>query len=139
MSVQLAGGDVWVPYTKEIATSANLADKSLITAAGAGVVSAANTAYGVIRGDVANGDYATVKTFPCIAEVLATGTVTEGNAVEALSASVYASISGSSTSTTSTGVQNYSSGYVIGRALSSSDANGTVLVSFFANTFVKPV
>ena len=139
MSVQYAGGDIWIAHTKSLATSANLAGKSLITYAGAALANATGACYGVIDKDTPNGDYATVKLAPSIVEVLCTGTVTEGNLVEGLQATVYASINGASVATTSCGIQNYSSGYVIGKAYSSSDANGTALVALFTNTSVRPV
>ncbi len=133
MAVQNTGGDVWVAHTVQVTTSANLADKSLITAAGAAVANAANGVFGVISKDVKSGDYATVKIPPSIVEVLAMGTVAVGDQVEVLQASVYANIDGTSTSTTSAGVTALASGYPIGRALSASDANGTVLVALYTN------
>src|SRR3990167_9022804 len=94
------GGDLWVPATVPVTTTANLAGKSLITAAGAAVANAANGVFGVIESDTKSGDYATVKLPPGIVEVIATGTVTKGGKVEALlSASVYANIDGTSTAT----------------------------------------
>lgn len=136
MAVAYAGGDKLVLNKEYITAAANLADKSLITAAGAAPANAAQGVYGVIEKDVASGDYATVKTSPGIVEVLATGTVTKGYEVEALQATVYANISGTSTSTTSAGVQNIQSAgtsYPIGIAMTSSDAGGTVLVNLYTH------
>jgi len=139
MAVAYAGGDVFIAHTKQVTTSANLAGKSLITYAGAALANATGACYGVIDKDVKSGDIATVKMAPSIVEVLCTGTVTEGNLVEGLQGTVYANIDGTSTTTTSCGVQNYSAGYVIGKAYSSSDANGTALIALMVNTSVKPV
>jgi len=139
MAVAYTGGDVFIAHTKQVTTTANLAGKSLITYAGAALANATGACYGVIDKDTPSGDIATVKLAPSIVEVLCTGTVTEGNLVEGLQAAVYANINGTSTSTTSCGVTNYSSGYVIGKAYSSSDANGTALIALMVNTSVKPV
>ena len=139
MALTNTSGDVWVPHTQIITAGANLADKTLITQAGAAVVSAALGTYGVIRGDVASGDYATVKIAPCIVEVLCTGTVTQGILVEALTGAVYANIAGTSTSTTSSGVSTIASGYAVGKALTTSAVYGTALISVFSNTSLKPV
>jgi hypothetical protein len=125
--------DVWVVHTLPITTTANLAGKSLITAAGAAVASAANSVFGVIAKDTKSGDIATVKIAPSIVEVLATGTVTKGSKVEVLTATVVANIDGVSTNTTSAGVQNLAAGYPIGKALTGGVANETVLVSLFLN------
>lgn len=127
------GGDVWVPMTELVTTSANLAALTLITAAGAAPANAANGVYGVIKNDTKSADAATVKVIPNITEVVATGTVTKGGYVEALQASIYANIDGTSTATTSAGVQDLASGYPIGKALTSGSANDTVLVAFFLN------
>lgn len=133
MALEITGGDIWVVHTKQVTAAANLAGKSLITAAGAAVTSAANACYGVTATDVKSGDYVAVKIAPSIVEVLATGTVTEGAYVESLTASVYANIDGTSTATTSAGVQDLASGYPIGKALSSSTANGTALIALLVN------
>ena len=123
--------DLWVAYTLPITTTANLAGKSLVTAAGAAVTSAANSVFGVLKVDTPSGDTADVKWGAV--EVIATGTVTKGGKVEALTASVYANINGTSTATTSAGVQDLASGYPIGKALSGGVANDTVLVQLFLN------
>jgi len=133
MAVKNTGGDVFVVHTVQVTAAANLADKSLITAAGAAPANAANGVFGVISKDTKSGDYATVKVPPSIVEVLATGTVAVGNEVEVLQATVYANIDGTSTATTSAGVTALASGYPIGRAYSASDANGTVLVGLYGN------
>ena len=128
------GGDLWVPAMVSVTTTANLAGKSLITAAGAAVSNAANSVFGVIESDTKSGDYATVKLPPGIVEVIATGTVTKGGKVEVLcSTAVYANVDGTSTATTSAGVVNLSTGYPIGKAITGGVVNDTVLVSLFLN------
>ena len=133
MAIANVGGDLFVTATLSLATAANLAGKSLITYAGAAVASAARGVFGVIAKDTPSGDYADIKLPGSIVEVLATGTVTKGAEVEALQATVYANINGTSTSTTSAGVQDLASGYPIGLALTASTAYGTVLVLLYAN------
>lgn len=128
-----AGGDVWVVHTLPVTTTANLAAKSLITAAGAAVANAANSVYGVITADTKSADSASVKIAPSIVEVIATGTVTAGGKVEVLTATVVANIDGTATNTTSAGVKDLASGYPIGKAYSSGVANDTVLVGLFLN------
>ena len=135
MAIANVGGDKLVLNKEYVTTAADLADKTLITAAGAAVSSGAlatGTAayYGVIEKDTPSGGLATVKTHG-ILEVLATGTVTKGSLVEALQGTVYANINGTKTSTISCGVTNIASGYPVGKAMSTSDAYGTVLVAFF--------
>lgn len=133
MAVENVGGDIFVTGVLPLATAANLAGKSLITVAGAAPASAARAVFGVISKDTPSGDYADVKLPGSIVEVIATGTVTKGAQVEALQGTVYANINGTSTSTTSAGVQDLASGYPIGLALSGSDVYGTVLVLLYAN------
>ena len=126
---------------KEIITAtANLPAKTLCTSAGAVPANAANTTYGVVQQDTKNADTATIVTSG-IVEVIATGTVTKGSAVEALSAATFAmDIDGASVaSQTGAGVQNYSAGYVLGVARTGGSANDTVLVELFANKYLKPV
>jgi hypothetical protein len=133
MAIENVGGDLFVTATVPLATAANLAGKSLITVAGAAPASAARAVFGVISKDTPSGDYADVKLPGSIVEVLATGTVTKGAQVEALQGTVYANINGTSTSTTSAGVQDLASGYPIGLALTGSSVYGTVLVLLYAN------
>lgn len=133
MSVQFVGGDKLVLNKEYVTAAANLADKTLVTAAGAVPASAARAVYGVVEKDTASGDLATVKTSPGIVEVFAAGTVTKGSEVEGLQFTIAANINGSSTSITATGVQNLASGYPIGKAHSDSDAGGTVLVELYSN------
>lgn len=125
------GGDRWVPYKLSVTTAANLAGKSLVTAAGAAVADAANSVFGVLESDTPSGEEASVKWGAV--EVIATGTVTKGSKVEVLQAAVYANINGVSVSTTSAGVTNLASGYPIGKALTGGVANDTVLVQLFLN------
>jgi hypothetical protein len=125
--------DLWVCAKLPLAAAANLAGKSLVTAAGAAVTSAANSVFGVNEADTKSGDTMSVKLPPSIVEVIATGTVTKGGKVEALTATVVAQIDGTETNTTSAGVQNLASGYPIGKALTAGVANDTVLVSLFLN------
>jgi hypothetical protein len=125
--------DLWVCAKLPLAAAANLAGKSLVTAAGAAVTSAANSVFGVNEADTKSGDTMNVKLPPSIVEVIATGTVTKGGKVEALTATVVAQIDGTETNTTSAGVQNLASGYPIGKALTAGVANDTVLVSLFLN------
>ena len=127
------GGDIWVVHKLPVTVSANLAGKSLVTAAGAAVANAANSVFGVLQSDTPNGDEASVKICPSIVEVIATGTVTKGGKVEVLQATVVANIDGTSTNTTSAGVVDLASGYPIGKALTGGVANDTVLVSLFLN------
>ena len=103
MAVSVVGGNAWIAYKQTVTAGANLAGKTLITVAGAAPASAAAGVFGVIEGDVASGDYATVVVAPSIVEVIATGTVTAGSMVEGLQGTVYANISGTKTTTTSTG------------------------------------
>lgn len=133
MAVAMTSGDVWVAHIMPVTTTANLAGKSLITIAGAAPSSAAAGVLGVIAKDTKSGDVANVKIAPSIVEVIATGTVTAGAMVEALQGTVYANIDGTSTSTTSAGVIDLASGYPIGKALTSSDVYGTVLVALILN------
>ena len=126
------GGDKSVLNKEYVTSTANLADKTLCTVAGASVVSAAAGVYGVVEKDTVSGDLATVKTSG-ILEVIASGTVTAGSMVEGLTGSIYANISGTSTSITYTGVQNLASGYPIGKAHTSGVAGDTVLVELIAN------
>jgi len=133
MAIANVGGDLFVTATVPLATTADLAGKSLITYAGAAVASAARGVFGVIAKDTPSGDYADIKLPGSIVEVIATGTVTKGAQVEVLQGTVYANINGTSTSTTSAGVQDLASGYPIGLALTASDAYGTVLVLLYAN------
>lgn len=126
--------DLWVCAKLPLTAAANLAGKSLVDASGAAIANAANSVFGVNEADTKSGDTMSVKLPPSIVEVIATGTVTKGSKVEALlSASVYANIDGTSTATSSTGVQNLSSGYPIGKALTAGVVNDTVLVSLFLN------
>lgn len=127
------GGDIWCPAKLYVTAAANLAGKSLVDAAGAAIANAANSVFGVLESDTKSGDYGTVKLPPGMVEVLATGTVTKGGKVEVLQATVYANIDGTSTTTTSAGVQNLSAGYPIGKALTGGVANDTVVVSLFLN------
>jgi len=133
MAVEMTSGDIQVSHVMQIATTADLAGKSLITAAGAAVASAARGVLGVISKDTPSGDYADVKIVGSIVEVIATGTVTKGNEVEALTGTVVANINATATNTTSAGVQNLAAGYPIGLALSSSDVYGSVLVYLYPN------
>jgi len=126
------GGDKLVLNKEYVTAAANLADKTLVTVAGA-VPSSAAVCFGVVEKDTASGDLATVKTAPGIVEVVASGTVTKGTKVEALQGSIYANINGTSTSITYAGVQDLVSGYPIGIAHTSGVAGDTVLVQLFAN------
>jgi hypothetical protein len=133
------GGDKFVLDKEIITMTANIAGKTLVTSAGTYAASAGATAYGVLEKDTASGDLGTVKTLGTL-EVYAAGTVTKGGVVEALQATIYADISGTSTSTTSTGVQDRASGYIVGRARTAGSAGDTVLIDFFpAVLALKPV
>lgn len=133
MAIENTGGDMFVIGTLPLATAANLAGKSLITVAGAAPANAARAVFGVISRDTPSGDLADVKLPGSIVEVIATGAVTKGAQVEVLQGTVYANINGTSTSTTSAGVQDLASGYPIGLALTGSDAYGTVQVLLYGN------
>lgn len=133
MAIKNVGGNKFVQDVMQITTSANLADKSLVTFAGAAPANAA-AAFGVIQKDTPSGYEADVIYGSSIVEVIATGTVTAGNEVEALQGTVYANILGVSTSTTSAGVQNNQAAgtsYPVGIALTGSDAGGTVLIMLY--------
>lgn len=127
MAIAYVGGDKLVLNKEYVTAGANLADKTLVKADGTVPSSAAGAVYGVVEKDTASGDLATVKTSGII-EVFATGAVTKGAMVEVLQGSIYANISGTSTSITGAGVQDVASGYPIGKAHTASDAGGTVLV-----------
>jgi hypothetical protein len=126
------GGDKNVVNKEYITATANLADKSICTVAGACGVSGA-VAYGVVEKDTVSGDLATVKNGAgSLLEVKASGTVTKGTEVEILTGTTYANIAGVSTSITYAGVQNKASGYPIGIAHSDGDVEGTVLIEWFS-------
>ncbi|CAK0766257.1 conserved hypothetical protein [Gammaproteobacteria bacterium] len=127
------GGDKLVLNKEYVTAGANLADKTLVTVAGAVPANGA-VAYGVVEKDTANGDLATVKTSPGIIEIVATGSVTKGGKVEALQGTVYGNIAGTSTAITAAGVQDLASGYPIGLAHTGTTTVGeTVLVELFSN------
>lgn len=132
------GGDKLVLNKEYVTAGANLADKTLIDAAGAVLGNAAALCFGVVEKDTPSGELATVKTTG-ILEVLATGTVTKGANVEGLQSTRYANISGTSTSITVCGVQDRSAGYALGRALSTGVAGDTVLVELYPFSSLKPV
>ena len=123
------GGDKWVPFTKLVTATANLAGRSLVTFAGAVPANAANSVLGVVKSATKSGDVATVKTPPGVVEVIATGTVTLGAYVEVLTASIYDDIDGTSTAITAAGVQDQADGYSIGKAYTAGSANDTVLIA----------
>jgi hypothetical protein len=133
MAVAMTSGDVFIAHIMPVTTTANLAGKSLITVGGAAASNASAGVFGVIAKDTKSGDVADVKVAHSIVEVIATGTVTAGAMVEVLQGTVYANIDGTSTSTTSAGVTDLASGYPVGKALSSSDVYGTVLVALILN------
>ena len=131
MAIAFVGGDKLVLNKEYVTAAANLADKSLVLVGGTVPSSAAGLSYGVVEKDTASGDLATVKNGTgSILEVLCTGTVTAGSKVEVLTASVYANISGTSTSITAAGVSVLSSGFPVGLAHTSSDAGGTALIEW---------
>lgn len=133
MAVNRVGGDKLVLDKQQITAGADLADKTLVLVAGTLPANAAGVVYGVVEKDTPNGEYATVKTYG-ILEVIATGAVTAGAFVEVLQGSIYANINGVSTSITGAGVVDYSAGVKIGKALTGSDAGGTVLVAIGFST-----
>jgi hypothetical protein len=123
--------DLGVRVPGGVTAGANLAAHSLVDLAGTIPSSAADCTGGVVVADTASGDLVDVKMGPGIYAVYATDTVTAGLMVEAyqLASTIYANISGTSTAVTITGVKNISSGYVIGRALTSGVAGDLVLVN----------
>jgi hypothetical protein len=133
MAIAFAGGDKRVLSVMQVTAGQNLCAKTLVCWTGSAPASAAGNIQGVVLADTASGDLADVKCgVGSILEVLATGTVTAGQQVEALVNSTYANISGTSTAvTTAAGVQNYNSGFPVGVAMTSSDAGGTVLVDWY--------
>jgi len=132
------GGDKLVLNKEYVTAGANLADKTLVTVAGAVLSSAAALCYGVVEKDTPSGELATVKTSG-ILEVLATGTVTKGANVEGLTSTRYGNINGTSTSIACCGVQDIAAGYAVGRALSTGVVGDTVLVELYPFSSLKPV
>jgi hypothetical protein len=123
--------DLGVRVPGGVTAGANLAAHSLVDLAGTIPSSAADCTGGVVVADTASGDVADVKMAPGIYAIYAASTVTAGLMVEVLqlASTIYANIAGTSTAVTISGVQNISSGYVIGRALTSGAAGDLVLVN----------
>ena len=122
-------GDKYVSQKMQVTAAANLVDKTLVTIAGAVPANAANTAIGVVERDTPSTYLAEIKFgVGSILEVIATGTVTAGNWVEALQATFTTQ---QTTGVTGAGVQNYSAGYPVGRAITAGSANDTVLVEWY--------
>jgi len=133
MAIAFTGGDKHVKLTALVTAGQNLVRKTLVCWTGSAPASAAGAIMGVVDKDTASGDYATVKYgIGSVLEVFATGTVTAGQLVEALTTTaLYANINGTSTQvTTAAGVQNLSGGFPVGMAITTSDAGGTVLVDW---------
>jgi hypothetical protein len=119
------GGDKFVVDKKLVTAAANLVDKTLVCANGTVPSNAANTAYGVLERDTADGDLATLKYG--IVEVIATGTVTEGAYQEVLTSTFTTK---DDTGVTGAGVQDVTStDYIVGRALTGGSVNDTVLIN----------
>ena len=139
MAITFAGGNQFEGVgTIPVTTSVNIARKSFVNMDGSLPSSAAVCTGGVARFDAPSGLSADVFLPGNIVEVWATGAVTAGLLVEILQGTVYSNISGTSTSVTAAGVQNIASGYVVGRALDTTDAGGTVRV-YIMGLSTKPV
>ena len=118
------GGDKWIKDKEQVAAAANLVDKTLVNADGSVTANATKCTGGVVERDTAINDIATYKTG--IVEVIATGTVTAGNFVEAL---ISTFTTKDTTGVSGAGVQNATSTNVfVGMALTSGVANDTVLI-----------
>ena len=122
-----AGGDKFIVEKKQVTAAANLVDKTLVCANGAVPANGANTAWGVLERDTANGDYATLKRGTVA--IIATGTVTEGGYVEVLLSTFTTK---DTTGVSGAGVQDVSStDYIVGRAVTGGSVNDTVLIDLY--------
>jgi hypothetical protein len=132
MAIYSVGGDRKVLNTDHITAGQNLCGKTLVCWSGSAPAAAAGSVMGVVAKDTPSGDVATVKNgIGSVIEVIALGTVTAGQLVEAYVSTVYANINGVSTAvTTAAGVMNLNAGFPVGLALTTSDAGGTVLVNW---------
>jgi hypothetical protein len=132
MAIYSVGGDRKVLNTDHVTAGQNLCGKTLVCWTGSAPAAAAGSIMGVVSKDTPSGEVATVKNgIGSILEVIATGTVTAGQLVEAYVYTIYADINGVSTAvTTAAGVMNLASGFPVGQAMTSSDAGGTVLVNW---------
>ena len=118
------GGDKWIKDKEQVAAAANLVDKTLVNADGSVTANATKCTGGVVERDTAINDIATYKTG--IVEVIATGTVTAGNFVEAL---ISTFTTKDTTGVSGAGVQNSTGTNVcVGRAVTSGVVNDTVLI-----------
>jgi hypothetical protein len=121
------GGDKFIVEKKQVTAAANLVDKTLVCANGAVPANGANTAWGVLERDTANGDYAALKRGTVA--VIATGTVTEGGYVEVLLSTFTTK---DTTGVSGAGVQDVSStDYIVGRAVTGGSVNDTVLIDLY--------
>ena len=123
------GGDLLRLVKFQVTAGANLPAKTFVNLDGTLPNSAAVCTGGVTVTDVASGDIVEINLPPSIVAVYAAGTVTAGLMVEGLQASISSNINGALTAVTGTGVQNVSSGYPLGRALTSGVAGDTVQVN----------
>jgi hypothetical protein len=132
MAIYSVGGDKLVLNVDKVTAGQNLCGKTLVCWTGSAPAAAAGSIMGVVAKDTVSGQEATVKNgIGSILEVIATGTVTAGQLVEAYVYTIYANINGTSTAvTTAAGVMNLASGFPVGLAMTSSDAGGTVLVNW---------
>ena len=131
MAITYCGGDKLVHNREIITAGANLAGKTLVTAAGTVPSSAAGGSFAVTPNDVASGDTFSGKNgIGSIIEVLATGTVTAGTQVEVLTTTINANINGTSTSVTAAGVSTIASGFPVGVAKTSGDSGSYVLIEW---------
>jgi hypothetical protein len=121
------GGDKVIVNRIQVTAAANLVDKTFVDIDGAVPANATKCTGGVVQGDTANTEIATVKQgVGSQLEVIATGTVTAGNFVEILTSTFTTK---DTTGVTGAGVQNATStNVVVGRALTGGVVNDTVLV-----------
>ena len=121
------GGNRFVVDKRLITAAANLADKTFVNANGAVPANAAKCTGGVVQGDTANADYATVCVGTgSILEVRATGTVTAGNFVEVLLGTFTTK---DTTGVSGAGVQDAAStNAIVGKAHTGGVVNETVLI-----------
>lgn len=125
------GGDKSVLDKSYVTAAANLVDKTFVAANGAVPANGANTAYGVVERDTANGDLATVK--KGIVAVIATGTVTAGAYVQILTSTFTTK---DTTGVTGAGVVDIdSTNYACGRAVTGGSVNDTVLIDTYDKSY----
>lgn len=121
------GGDKYIVTREYVTAAANLVDKTFVNANGAVPANAAKCTGGVVEKDTTSGELATIKTGTgSILEVIATGTVTQGNFVEILTSTFTTK---DTTGVTGAGVQDATStNAIVGKAHTGGSVNDTVLI-----------